>query len=604
MEKSSTVSSGIGDLSETGDTPYAGTLMSVLMCPPDGGIWSVLTCVLGFVAMMILDGVCLSLFLYDSRVGMTEQVSSPMPALEHLAVIGFCHYFIETFSCAYINRYGFRYCLFFGSTLSVTWITLLKLFVDYVVDELPFGQFYYFFLAAVGGIGIGMVKMAFVVLLSSLFVVKREFAHLCLHMGSFTGMLLIPPFTEFLILNGSWQSSMYLHLGLTSFTLMFWLLVATPVPLYVCEETSDDENLHHLSDDSESDGIVDTVADIKLRFVPLTVETQLCGSCRPYVSVGLNANWLYANKTIRRMCVRNLTNMFKGSTIGARPMYQQDIMFDGNVMVLAANLKALNRFEEFSAKMISVVTIDDINEEKYNRCNLCSIAVTRVLKSMFNMSIWLDGKFVVLAASNALIYSSCLLPVLFIKGTAGQKTSAEAMITLIACCFGLLIGRGIGFYLHETSSKGIPLYHVSSVLIANGLSMIVCCTTNDFSKIILFFGCYGFLWGYYKSMQYAVFQHCIFPLKKFTNIRGQISLVRAVSSCAGLMTAIIILEETSEIGYVYEFAGLLTAAGGVCLGLLEPVCRRQMNAANKVGSKHPNIVFDIKTKTLREIIIV
>lgn len=61
--------------------------LSVLMCPPDGGISSVYTCVLGFAAAMILDGVCLSLILYDSRVGMTEQVSSPMFVLEQLAVI-------------------------------------------------------------------------------------------------------------------------------------------------------------------------------------------------------------------------------------------------------------------------------------------------------------------------------------------------------------------------------------------------------------------------------------------------------------------------------------------------------------------------------------
>lgn len=92
-------------------------------------------------------------------------------------------------------------------------------------------------------------------------------------------------------------------------------------------------------------------------------------------------------------------------------------------------------------------------------------------------------------------------------GTAGQKTSAEAMITLITCCFGFMIGRGIGFYLHETSSRGIPLYHVSSVLMANGLSMIVCCTTNDFAKALLFFGCYGFLWGdfFFLSNKFTAF---------------------------------------------------------------------------------------------------
>lgn len=58
-----------------------------------------------------------------------------------------------------------------------------------------------------------MIKTAFVVLISSLFIVNRETAHLCLLLGTYTGMLLIPPLTEFQILNTGWQSSLYLHLG-------------------------------------------------------------------------------------------------------------------------------------------------------------------------------------------------------------------------------------------------------------------------------------------------------------------------------------------------------------------------------------------------------
>lgn len=54
-------------------------------------------------------------------------------------------------------------------------------------------------------------------------------------------------------------------------------------------------------------------------------------------------------------------------------------------------------------------------------------------------------------------------------------------------------------------------------------------------------------------MQYAVFQHCIFPLKTFTSIRGQISLVRAVSSCAGLMTASEFLFIIFIITFVYTW---------------------------------------------------
>lgn len=57
--------------------------------------------------------------------------------------------FTEPFSCAFINRYGFRYCLFVGSILSVTWITAL--FVLFIGTELPSKQLHFVLVAVVGG---------------------------------------------------------------------------------------------------------------------------------------------------------------------------------------------------------------------------------------------------------------------------------------------------------------------------------------------------------------------------------------------------------------------------------------------------------------------
>ncbi|VVC30192.1 Major facilitator superfamily domain [Cinara cedri] len=565
---------------DTGQPPHLDNgkvRLPVVLYPPDEGFWSVCTCVLGFLASMILDGVCLSLFLYDSRVGMTEQVSRPMLALEHLAIICLCRHligciiilqspmfnnylFTEPFTCAYINRYGFRYCLFFGSVLSVTWITTLLLLSE---RKLPVEQLYFVLAAVVGGIGIGMIKTAFVVLISSLFLVNRQYGHLCLQLGSSVGMLIIPPITEFSIIRVDWKSSMYLHLVSMCFTLIIWLLVTTPVPLIICDETSEHANFQR----HVSGGFVGTVANKKSRFMPITEQTPLCSSRSDNEPVGLNAIWLYENKIIGRTCVRNLTNIFKDRTIGGRPMYRHDILFESNIMLLAANLKShkLNP----NPVLTSVLTVDDVNDEKHNRFRLCSIAVTRVLKSMFNMSIWRHKRFLAFAVSEALVESSYLIPFVFIKGIVGQKTSAEAMITLIAGCLGLLVGRGVGFLLHETSSTCVPMYHVCLVLFANSLSLLLCSKTiNVFVNILPCFGLYGFTRGYYESMRNTVFCLGVFPLKKFINVRGQIALVRAISSCLGLLSAITILENTLNMANVYMFAASLAAFGGLFLALL------------------------------------
>lgn len=63
------------------------------------------------------------------------------------------------------------------------------------------------------GIGMGMIKTSFAVLLSMLFVVNRPKAHLTFQLGTIAGMMIVPPFTEFAIDRSGWASAMALHLG-------------------------------------------------------------------------------------------------------------------------------------------------------------------------------------------------------------------------------------------------------------------------------------------------------------------------------------------------------------------------------------------------------
>jgi len=71
--------------------------------------------------------------------------------------------------------------------------------------------------------------------------------------------------------------------------------------------------------------------------------------------------------------------------------------------------------------MTRILTVEDLNEEKSNKFKICPIAISRVLKSMLNISIWLDLKFLLLAASEAFVYASCFIPFIFIKGMATEN---------------------------------------------------------------------------------------------------------------------------------------------------------------------------------------
>lgn len=68
--------------------------------------------------------------------------------------------------------------------------------------------------------------------------------------------------------------------------------------------------------------------------------------------------------------------------------------------------------------MTRIYTMADVNEERSKCLSLkCPIAISRVLKCMFNMSIWSNEQFLLLVVSEALIHAACLVPFMFIKGT-------------------------------------------------------------------------------------------------------------------------------------------------------------------------------------------
>jgi len=67
--------------------PKYDAYLFVVLCPPDGGSWALLTCILGFLALLICDGVCLSFILLDGRLGMVENLPHGTRTFEHLAVI-------------------------------------------------------------------------------------------------------------------------------------------------------------------------------------------------------------------------------------------------------------------------------------------------------------------------------------------------------------------------------------------------------------------------------------------------------------------------------------------------------------------------------------
>ncbi|KAF0760869.1 Uncharacterized protein FWK35_00022183 [Aphis craccivora] len=218
-------------------------------------------------------------------------------------------------------------------------------------------------------------------------------------------------------------------------------------------------------------------------------------------SVVYNLNWLYDEDRNHILDVRNLTNLFKNGLIGSRPMYRDDVLFDGNVAFLEPGLKDVRTtridYSGYLMAMTRICSVADVKEETYNTwCWKSPIAMNRVFQSMLHMPIWLNDEFILTVISEALVHAACFAPFMSIKGPVGQKQSAEAVITLVAGCCGLFVGRVFGYLFHEKSRKAVPLYHVGLTLMANGLSLLMCAmATSDFAKMLPYFGLFGFLFG-------------------------------------------------------------------------------------------------------------
>lgn len=117
---------------------------------------------------------------------------------------------------AWYNRLVRFLCIDYSNRKSVSWhkryfMIVLNTYIMYILYN--YCSLYHMVEIHSTGIGLGMIKTSFFVLLSTLFLLNRHTAHLTDHLGSFTGMLIVPSLTEFVMLTYDWYAALYLHFG-------------------------------------------------------------------------------------------------------------------------------------------------------------------------------------------------------------------------------------------------------------------------------------------------------------------------------------------------------------------------------------------------------
>ncbi|XP_050537754.1 uncharacterized protein LOC126903574 [Daktulosphaira vitifoliae] len=512
-------------------------------------------------------------------------------------------YILAPFTCAFINRYGFRYCLFFGSLMTICWAIFMWLFDSTFTTKTGW------ILAALGGAGTGVIQTTFTVLLSLLYNMSRPAAHLLMHLGSFAGIIVVPPLTEYIILFVGWRTASFFHFIMLLMSLLFWILVAIPVPQKIeiiddgpvaLNENSIQSKAMHVAKDVNNlrrndrlPTVWNTIGNRELRVFPFKKDTPLFKRTKTLKSLGIDRKQrLYIIKE-PEVYLSTLRDFFNVPLIGSRPLYRDDVLFTGHVYhVLENEMKDQEFF--YPLLMTRIMTLDDLEQELNKRYKCWTTAMSRPFITLFMPTIWYTSiKFILLAAAEFFIHSARFAPFLFLKGPPGSKTSAETMVTLIAGGIGLLAGRAIGYIMHETSSLPVPIYTVSITLMANGLCLFLSATT-ELKEILPYFLLFGLFFGYYNSVQNALLYN-VFPVHKINNVYGQISLVKAVASFVGIIVAVVIVQRDNRQSTerVYIYAGLLMMAAGTCVGILQAACNCLRNNCSS-----PLICDSIKRRRL------
>ncbi|KAE9545330.1 hypothetical protein AGLY_000873 [Aphis glycines] len=323
----------------------------------------------------------------------------------------------------------------------------------------------YLFLEIIGGIGMGMIKTSFFVLLSTLFIVNRHTAHLCLQVGSFTGMMLIPA---------------SIHKTDTD---------------YFCGTISDKRSLNFLFTDNE-------------------------------IRHQQHIHLLYDSYNSGILGIQNVKNVFRNDLIGSRPI-KIELNTTSIYLLAMTRVCATADIEEekstswlsckfpiASSRVLTAMFHMPIWINKQFILMVTSEALIHAACFVLFMSIKERCDDWVLKYINSGYENKRQ-----VKKSSGSEDINRSSDYPYRRLLRFIHRSRVESFVAQKVVKGVPLYSVGLALMANGLSLIMFAVTiNNFAIMLLYFGLFVFF-GNYKSLQNIVLVS-VFPVKTFNNVCG------------------------------------------------------------------------------------
>lgn len=156
----------------------------------------------------------------------------------------------------------------------------------------------------------------------------------------------------------------------------------------------------------------------------------------------------------------------------ARPLYRDDIFFDGSLARLPQYTSRTSL--GYHLHVTHVPTQEDTHEESSGKCRVCPEAVRRALATMLDVSLFKSPTFIILTISGFFTMLGFFVPYMYVKQRAEFNGVGKASSVMLVSAIGVsnIIGR-IACGLVSSMPKVSPLWLNNIALSAGGIATMM-----------------------------------------------------------------------------------------------------------------------------------
>ncbi|KAL0275610.1 UNVERIFIED_CONTAM: hypothetical protein PYX00_003412 [Menopon gallinae] len=518
--------------------------------------------------------------------------------------------FSGPFAGALANRFGFRMLAISGTILATFGLSISYFAID-------LGMLYFFY-GCLGGLGFGMIYMAAVISTSLYFDKYRALATSISVCGTGMGTFVFSPLGNLLVTNYGWRLALVMEGGIVLSCLLFGLAFKPIDIIKIGTVGTDGMNTAGTTQPSSSTTLrtVRTVRDnIVVAYEPQKVlpneayptlkqalmqdeeggradypksnrastifsigQSMILRSSRSFIgSYSDDDFYRPKKKTCRHCCRRCCYNCchcrspgHKDLTLGDRPMYRDDVFYEGSLAYLRQGQGKHVDPIEYHLSVIRLPNEKDARQQRHQKICVCHEAMLRAFLTMTGFHLLKSATFVFLCLSSFLFTMGVFIPYIFLRALAEEQNVKEEYSVWLVSAIGIAntCGRLISGVLMSCIRLNAGFLVFFSTIISSLICLAVLMPVVP-ESVFTFAVCFGFFTAPFVSLRPVVLVEFL-GLEKLTNAFGLVLLSQGVASIMGPPLAGFIKELTGEIMYTIIFAGalLLTSSTSILVSIL------------------------------------